>query len=84
MKFYLQGLSLLTMTFFWQTTQPPTGPGGTDGLASAEQTGTAAGPIPAPVATPVPETSNAWPLIIIGLLALAGSYTLGLKGDAYL
>ena len=47
-----------TITFFWQTTQPPSGPGGTYGIANAAQAGFANGPLPttAPNAT-VPEPS---------------------------
>lgn len=37
------------LTFFWQTTQPPSGPGGNYGIANDEQSGTAQGPLPVPV-----------------------------------
>ncbi len=37
------------ITFFWQTTQPPSGPGGSYGLANKSQSGTAQGPLPVPV-----------------------------------
>ncbi len=38
-----------SITFFWQTTQPPSGPGGSYGIANASQIGTAQGPLPIPV-----------------------------------
>ncbi|MEO0801061.1 MAG: exosortase, PEP-CTERM interaction domain protein [Cyanobacteria bacterium J06642_2] len=58
-----------TITFFWQTTQPPTGPGGVYGLANAEQIGTGAGPLPAPV---VPEGPNSLALLIVSGVFLVG------------
>ncbi|MGF1602288.1 MAG: exosortase, PEP-CTERM interaction domain protein [Thermosynechococcaceae cyanobacterium] len=38
-----------SITFFWQTTQPPSGPGGSYGIANDSQSGTAQGPLPIPV-----------------------------------
>ena len=43
-----------TISFFWQTTQPPSGPGGIYKLTSATEAGTGNGPLP----TPIPVVSN--------------------------
>lgn len=52
-----------TLTLFWQTTQAPSGPGGQYVIGTA-QTGSAAGPLPTPLAT-VPEPPS------VALLAFA-------------
>ncbi|KFI22165.1 hypothetical protein HW44_10825 [Nitrosococcus oceani] len=60
-----------TIRFFWQTTQPPSGPGGQYTLGST-MTGTAAGPQPIPIATvPSPATFG---LLASGLLGMFGIY----------
>lgn len=61
-----------TISFFWQTTQNPSGPGGIYGLLGDGQSGTANGPVPTPVvvappATEVPEGSAITPLALLGL-----------------
>ncbi|MEL6262688.1 MAG: exosortase, PEP-CTERM interaction domain protein [Cyanobacteria bacterium J06626_6] len=67
------------ITFFWQTSQNPSGPGGTYGLAGEdatgdEQSGTAAGPLPMLFRTSrVPEPSAIAPLLLLG----AGLLSLG-------
>jgi hypothetical protein len=38
-----------SITFFWQTTQPSSGPGGSYGIANESQSGNAQGPLPIPV-----------------------------------
>ena len=43
-----------TISFFWQTTQAPSGPGGIYSLANASQSGLANGPLP----TPLPAVTN--------------------------
>ena len=55
------------VTFFWQTTQAPSGPGGTFNVNNAD--GTASGRGPLPRALPVPEPM-ALGLILVGLLGL--------------
>lgn len=64
-----------TISFFWQTTQNPSGPGGIYGLLGDGQSGTANGPVPTPVVvappvTEVPEGSAIASLAILsaGLL----------------
>ncbi len=52
-----------TVTFFWQTTQAPSGPGGTYIASNNNTSGSGAGPLPTPVQT-VPENNG-----ILGLLA---------------
>lgn len=62
-----------TISFFWQTSQNPSGPGGEYGLASEEQAGMAAGPLPVPVdSSAVPEPSAIAPLVFLGLGLIAG------------
>lgn len=60
-----------TVTFFWQTTQPPSGPGGTFLASNDTTTGSGAGPLPVPVqsAQSVPE-----PFGLLGLLAGLGAF----------
>lgn len=59
------------LTFFWQTVQPPSGPGGQYRLANATLSGIGAGPIPtAPIQVPEPATGA---LLIGALLALTAS-----------
>ncbi len=53
------------ITFFWQTTQPPSGPGGTYAISDGVVTGVGAGPLP----TEIPEPGTA---VTIGLITLAG------------
>ncbi len=64
-----------TITFFWQTTQPPVGPSGVYSIANVDQTGTAAGPLPTPVVT-VPESTVPFPLFIAGFVLLTGHRSL--------
>lgn len=52
-----------TVTFFWQTTQAPSGPGGTYIASNNSTSGSGAGPLPLPVQT-VPEHNG-----VLGLLA---------------
>ncbi|HNP26422.1 MAG TPA: hypothetical protein PKM20_06760, partial [Nitrosomonas sp.] len=52
-----------TITFFWQTTQRPSGPGGVYAATNQILSGTGNGPIPQPLPIPAPAT---------GLLLLAG------------
>lgn len=56
-----------SITFFWQTTQAPSGPGGTFNLQNAS--GSASGRGPIPTALPVPEPA-ALGLILTGLFGL--------------
>lgn len=59
------------ITFFWQTTQNPSGPGGIYGFSGDDQSGTANGPLPTPVATEeVPEPGAITPLTILGTALL--------------
>ena len=58
------------ITFFWQTTQPPSGPGGIFNINNAN--GSASGNGPIPTSLPVPEPI-ALGLIFIGLLGLGHS-----------
>lgn len=57
------------LTFFWTTTQGPSGPGGLYALQNAEASGTANGPLPIPLPAPIPEP-NAALLFCLGLGAL--------------
>ena len=59
----------VAITFFFQTTQPPAGPGGVFVLNSAQGAGSGPGPIPTAVQTPVPLPAAAW-ILIAGLGAL--------------
>lgn len=52
-----------TITFFWQTTQAPSGPGGTYIASNNSTSGSGAGPLPIPIQT-VPEHNG-----VLGLLA---------------
>lgn len=63
-----------SISFFWQTTQPPSGPGGVYALSGRNDTGlpesgSAAGPVPQPLAVPEPT--------ILSLLVLA-AFVIGL------
>ncbi len=51
------------ITFFWQTTQPPTGPGNVYAISNASDTGHAVGPSPAPL-----------PVVSPGSLSLLGLF----------
>ena len=53
------------IAFFWQTTQPPSGPGGVYTASNAITSGTGAGPLPAPI--PEPATFG---LMLSGIIAL--------------
>ncbi|MEO1387564.1 MAG: exosortase, PEP-CTERM interaction domain protein [Cyanobacteria bacterium J06634_6] len=56
------------ITFFWQTTQNPSGPGGSYGVFGPDGTGSAAGPLPTPIAsTDVPEPGAIAPLALLSL-----------------
>lgn len=55
------------VTFFWQTTQPPVGPGGSYAIANAQDSGAGAGPLPLAIAVMEPDTS-AW--LFASMLAL--------------
>ena len=56
------------ISFFWQTSQNPSGPGGTYRLGTSDQSGTGAGPLPTPVAVEsVPEPGAIAPLTLLGL-----------------
>ncbi len=57
-----------SITFFWQTTQRPSGPGGVYAATNQTLSGVGNGPIPRPVAIPEPT---------MGLLVLAGLFALG-------
>ncbi len=61
-----------TISFFWQTTQNPSGPGGVYAFASDGQSGTANGPVPTPLseASEVPEPGAAVPLAVLGAALL--------------
>ncbi len=58
-----------TITFFWQTTQAPSGPGGTYIASNNSTNGSGAGPLPIPVQT-VPENNG-------GLFSLVAPMALG-------
>ena len=51
-----------TINFFWQTSQPPSGPEGIYTASNDTQMGSAMGPLPVPVQT-VPESNSYWSLI---------------------
>ena len=55
------------ITFFWQTTQPPSGPSGTFNVNN--KSGTASGRGPIPTALPVPEPTS-FGLILLGLIGV--------------
>lgn len=55
------------ITFFWQTTQAPSGPGGVFAISNPESMATGVGPVPA--ALPVPEPFHLG-YLLFGLLAL--------------
>lgn len=66
-----------TISFFWQTTQNPSGPGGIYSLAGDGQTSTANGPLPTPVVVEVeqpgvevPEPGAIAPLALLGTALL--------------
>lgn len=59
-----------TITLFWQTTQPPSGPGGQYNLANPSLAGAANGPLPVPVPTiEVSEPGSLALLLLVGLTA---------------
>lgn len=58
-----------TISFFWQTTEPPIGPFGTFSSSNGVQSGTGNGPVPA---IPVPESSSSLGLLALGIF---GSFT---------
>ncbi|NEP53852.1 MAG: exosortase, PEP-CTERM interaction domain protein [Moorea sp. SIO3C2] len=57
-----------TISFFWQTTQPPIGPFGTFTAKNDTQSGTGNGPLP--LAVPVPEPMSSQGLLALGFLGL--------------
>lgn len=60
-----------TISFFWQTTQPPSGPGGSFGISNASGQGLAAGgPIPAAIPVVVPEPGTL--LLMLGTVLFVG------------
>ncbi|MEM8778730.1 MAG: exosortase, PEP-CTERM interaction domain protein [Cyanobacteria bacterium P01_G01_bin.49] len=59
-----------TITFFWQTLQPPSGPGGLYTASNNNQLGSAMGPLPLPVQK-VPESRSYWSLIGLAVAVLA-------------
>lgn len=64
------------VTFFWQTTQPPVGPGGTYTIANAQDSGSGAGPLPLAIEVMEPDIS-AW--LFASLLALLVANSRGNK-----
>ena len=54
------------LTFFWQTTQPPSDPGGVYSINDGAVTGLGAGPLP----VPVPQPGVAVTLVVAGLTSL--------------
>lgn len=57
------------IAFFWQTTQPPSGPGGVYEASNGITSGTGAGPLPTPVTAPIPEPAT-FGLMLLGIIAL--------------
>ena len=57
-----------TISFFWQTTQPPVGPLGSYTASNDTQSGTGIGPLPA---VPVPEPTSILSLLALGSLGAA-------------
>lgn len=55
-----------TITFFWQTTQAPSGPGGTYIASNNSTFGSGNGPLPVPVQT-VPESNGLFGLLAVGV-----------------
>lgn len=58
-----------TIAFFWQTTQPPSGPGGVYQVRNGITSGTGAGPLPTPVPAAIPEPAT-FGLMLSGIIAL--------------
>ncbi len=59
-----------TLSFFWQTSQPPIGPGGVYTASNDTQVGSAMGPFPVPIPT-VPESNSYWSLIGLAVAIFA-------------
>ncbi len=53
-----------TISFFWQTLQPPSGPGGVYTASNNTQIGSGRGPLPLEVQS-VPESGSSWSLIVL-------------------
>ncbi|MEO1394936.1 MAG: PEP-CTERM sorting domain-containing protein [Cyanobacteria bacterium J06634_5] len=64
---------LETVSFFWQTTQNPSGPGGIYELSGDGESGMANGPLPAPVAVVTPPATEVPEPSAIASLALVGA-----------
>ncbi|MGB0909618.1 MAG: PEP-CTERM sorting domain-containing protein [Nitrospirales bacterium] len=58
-----------TIVFFWQTTQPPSGPGGAYQISNGITLGSGAGPLPTPAPAPIPEPAT-FGLMLFGFVAL--------------
>ncbi|WP_447968663.1 PEP-CTERM sorting domain-containing protein [Nitrospira sp. M1] len=58
-----------TIAFFWQTTQPPSGPGGVYVASNGITSGIGAGPLPTPAPAPIPEPAT-FGLMLLGSVAL--------------
>lgn len=54
-----------TITFFWQTTQAPSGPGGTFNISNSNGSASGAGPIPTAIQVKEPATLS---VVLLGLL----------------
>ena len=62
-----------TITFFWQTTQAPSGPGGTYTASNISNSGSGNGPLPVPVQA-VPENNGTIGLIAVSALAAISAF----------
>jgi hypothetical protein len=60
-----------TIRFFWQTPQRPVSPDGQFGIANSEQSGIAAGPLPAPVVAVVAEPGTLALFLIVGFVLIS-------------
>ena len=58
-----------TIAFFWQTTQPPSGPGGIYTVSNGVTSGSGRGPLPTAVPATVPEPAT-FGLMLFGFVAL--------------
>ena len=48
------------LSFFWQTTQPPSGPGGVYSITNGAMVGSGNGPLPTALPIPLPATGGMW------------------------